>query len=131
MSEWIEETWKSSVRFASGGTKEMDVEAVWDAEDPLVVVLTFLDSWGEPMWEVSRDLLLGPHGGVRALPGGDIQVRYALDWIYLTLTGEDAPSCDVALPRWRVEAFLKQTLKQVPQGEEFIDVDAALEELLK
>lgn len=131
MSDWIEETWKSSVRFASGGTKEMDVEAVWDAEDPLVVMLTFLDNWGEPMWEVSRDLLLGPHGGVRALPGGDIQVRYGLNWIYLTLTGEDAPSCDVALPRWRVEAFLKQTLKQVPQGEEFIDVDAALEELLK
>ena len=130
MSKFIEASWAAIVSNHEI-RREVEVEVAWFEDDPLILVMAFLDGHSEPMWEVSRDLLLNAQVGDRGVPGADIQAAFGLRTVYLTLTGDGAPPCLVSMARGPVDTFLEETLERVPQGEEKIDVDAALEELLK
>ncbi len=122
--------WSGVVK-SRGVEKALEIEAFWWEADPLVVSMTFSEDDWSADWDISRDVLLDAQKGILSPSGADVRAHFGSKALSLFLSGVGAPPCTVVMDREPVNAFLRNTLKVCPQGEEFIDVDAALEELLK
>lgn len=109
---------------------DMPVYSRWsyDPEDPYAVTLSFsaeADRW--VTWNFARDLL---HDGLRGSAGlGDVRVHPDTDLLVIELESPDGYAV-VEMERMQAESFLIDTTEAVPIGEERIDIDAFLAEIM-
>lgn len=102
----------------------------YNPERPLIVTVDFGQtcSGRHVAWTLARDLLAD---GLTRLAGlSDVQCWTADPWYYLALSS-DTGSATVRMLAEPVRAFLVDAEDLVPYGAERVDVDAALDQLLK
>nr|WP_052372150.1 SsgA family sporulation/cell division regulator [Amycolatopsis taiwanensis] len=109
----------------------MPVYSRWsyDPEDPYAVTLSFSAEGGRWVaWNFARDLL---YDGLRSSAGlGDVRVYPDIDLLVIELDSPDGHAV-VEMERVQAENFLVETTEAVPIGEERIDIDAFLAEIIK
>lgn len=103
----------------------------WSASSPLSVTLTMpAEGTGPVVWTFARDLLtdglvdLAGCGDVRVFPAGSSR------WIILHLSSDDG-TVHLEMSRAQVLAFLHDSHRLVPRGEETVDVDTGLADLFE
>lgn len=105
-----------------------EVELRYDPADPLAVTMAFHPDDVEVAWSFARDLLLD---GFRDRAGiGDVQVRRHGTRLYMRLESTEGEAL-LAFTADDIQRFLIGSLYLVPRGAERIDVDAALDDLLR
>jgi hypothetical protein len=82
-------------------------------------------------WDIGRDLIREAALKAPLLVGqGDVKAYIQHEALTLVLhTGEG--HAEVWMPWWRMKNFLAKAYNIVPQGEEKLDVDKAIEKLLE
>lgn len=115
----------------NGSAVPVPIRLAYDPDQPLEVVLTFLDREDVP-WTFARDLLnraLTERAGL-----GDVQAWTNGQSLTLVLHGFDESnerwSAEFVLPARKVAQFLARTAQLVPYGQERVDVDGGLALLL-
>ncbi|MEU1598506.1 SsgA family sporulation/cell division regulator [Streptomyces sp. NPDC005708] len=112
----------------------MRAEFRFDADDPLVVAVTFLPKDEPPVtWHISRELLYG--GLVEASGTGDVQVwplRVHRRWMVRIRLECRGRAAQFEVDLRAVEDWLHETYTAVPMGEELngVDWDAVVADLL-
>jgi len=107
-------------------------EFVYDASDPCAVTLVLQSHSGPVQWTFARDLLV--EGQYEPAGDGDVHV-----WPCLSASGESVVIVELCsplgetmlqFPTRAVQEFVYSSVDAVPLGQEHVDVDAWLDELL-
>lgn len=110
-----------------GVTVEISIKVTWSNDDPLILACEFD---GTP-WEVGRDLIREAALKTPLLAGqGDVKVYIQNGGLNLALH-TDQGLAEIWMPWWRMKNFLAKAYNIIPQGEEKLDVDSAIEKILE
>ena len=111
-----------------GSIEPMDVDLHYRTDDPHAVTIRFHTREQESTWLVSRELLAD---GLRAPAGvGDVRLRREEgDVLVLELFTEDSHAV-FHLSADELDRFLTSTYQVVPAGQEVVDFDLLLKDLL-
>lgn len=109
-----------------GVTAQIPISVTWTDEDPLFLSCEFV---GTP-WEISRDLIKEAALKTPLLAGqGDVKAYVQGEALTLVLHTDEGTS-EIWMPWWRMKNFLSKAYNIIPQGEEKLDVDGAIERIL-
>ncbi len=119
-------------RLLVAGDSALPVPTVlrYDPADPCAVYATFHAAGDTVEWIFSRDLLYG--GLTNDVGVGDVRVWPSTqydDVIYIGLSSPEGEAL-IECPLPEVKAFLEFTAKLVPFGDEVVDMEAAINQIL-
>jgi hypothetical protein len=110
-----------------GVTAQIPIKVTWSGDDPLVLACEFD---GTP-WEIGRDLIREAALKAPLLAGqGDVKAYIQNESLTLALH-TDLGMAKVWMPWWRMKDFLSKAYNIIPQGEEKLGVDSAIEKILE
>ena len=116
-------------------SQPLTIRLCWNSDEPLVVTLTTdPDSRYPATWALARDMLamgmqeavVPKYGDVSVLPHAPGFPKTML----IGLHPPPGPSAGIIIDRVDMSMFLERTFASVPLGQERVDVDAALQQLL-
>lgn len=109
-----------------GVTAEIPIRVQWASDDPLVLECYFDGT----KWDIGRDLIREAALKTPLLAGqGDVKAYIQNEALTLVLHTDEGMA-EVWMPWWRMKNFLAKAYNIVPQGEEKLDVDSAIERIL-
>jgi hypothetical protein len=104
----------------------------YDPADPYAITLAFGEDQGWVVWRFARDLII--EGLTQPAGLGDVRVRPDLaecsDILVIELESPHGYAV-VEMVREDAEIFLARTMEAVPPGEENIDIDAFIAQVMK
>lgn len=117
---------------AEGATTPLETEFSFDPADPLAVTAAFLTVAGRVEWTFGRDLLIG--GLYEPTGDGDVHVWPCLDndarsVVIIELCSPDGEAL-VQARAMDMTAFVERMTAAVAPGEETVDVDGAIAQIL-
>jgi hypothetical protein len=105
---------------------DIQIEVAWSSGDPLVLECVF----DGIKWDISRDLIREAALKAPLLAGqGDVKAYIQDEALTLVLHTNEGMA-EVWMPWWRMKNFLAKAYNIIPQGEEKLDVDSAIERIL-
>lgn len=120
-SQWMGEAITSEER------GQIPILVSWSSDDPLVLSCSFEGT----LWDIGRDLIWQAYKDSPQPTGqGDVTATFKNSSLYLKLSTLEG-SAEIWMPEWRMYDFLRKSYALVAKGSEAVDVDNAIEKLLK
>lgn len=112
------------VRGADDTRVSVGIELTYTAKDAFAVTVNIYSGREMRSWTLSRDMLMVGQDSLSTVGMGDVRIRRVKRMVELTLDPHDRqPSAVIVFSRALSRAFLAESYRLVPSGEEVFEVD--------
>jgi hypothetical protein len=111
-------------------TETVSLQLVYDNADPLAVTVRLTGHPANASWTFGRDLLADGLRSKEPIGAGVVRVHATAVLVHIDIDRPDGTTLNLRMPWWTTREFMRLAYREIERGQESVDVDALLAEIM-